>query len=202
MSVDEKKPSLRQRNHERIQQRILEVALALFTTEGYDQTTMDAIAEQAEVGRATLFKYFPTKSSLLLPVSQQVLFAELRPKVQALLERQPSTTEALSYYFELIGQRMQELSDVTRALVNVIGLVQDDSSGRVPDFSATLMMILQYGQRRGEVRQDISLELLSSYISCLYGMIVNKVVKNDEIEEYLAAVRTLLSFVASGLAEG
>lgn len=200
MAIDEKKPSLRQRNHERIRQRILETALSLFTAHGFDQTTMDAIAEQAEVGRATLFKYFPTKSSLLLPLAQQILFAELRPQVQTLLEQQPTTIEALRYYFDLIGQRIEELSDLTRALIKAIGMVGEDAAEHVPDFAATLNSILRCGQERGDVRNDLSLEELTGFISTLYGTIVNQAVKSNQMESYTTRIEQFLAFVGTGLA--
>ncbi len=195
----EKRLSLRQRNSERIRQRIVTAALDLFTTEGYDQTTMDAIAERAEVGRATLFKYFPTKSTLLLPLSQQVVFAELRPQVQALLERQPTSSEDLRYYFALIGKRIRELPDVTRALITIIGTVEDEASEQVPDFAETLNAILRHGQERGEVRRDIPVEQLSVYISVLFGDVMHRVVKSDDLESYAPAMNLLLSFLETGL---
>jgi AcrR family transcriptional regulator len=36
-------------------------AVALFIEQGYDETTMDHIAERADVARATVFNYFPRK---------------------------------------------------------------------------------------------------------------------------------------------
>jgi AcrR family transcriptional regulator len=195
----EKRASLRQRNSERIRQRIVTAALDLFTSEGYDQTTMDAIAERAEVGRATLFKYFPTKSTLLLPLSQQVVFAELRPQVQALLEQQPTFSEALRYYFALIGKRIRELPDVTRALITIIGTVESEASEQVPDFTETLNTILRHGQERGEVRRDIPVEQLSVYISVLFGDVMRRVVKSDDLEGYGPAMNLLLSFLETGL---
>jgi AcrR family transcriptional regulator len=45
---------LRERNKQRILQRIQEATFVLFRTIGYDQTTMDAIAEKAETSRGTL----------------------------------------------------------------------------------------------------------------------------------------------------
>jgi AcrR family transcriptional regulator len=195
----EKRSSLRQRNSERIRQRIVTAALDLFTTEGYDQTKMDAIAERAEVGRATLFKYFPTKSTLLLPLSQQIVFAELRPQVQALLEQQPTAREALRYYFALIGKRIRELPDVTRALITNIGTVEYEASEQVPDFAETLNTILRHGQERGEVRCDIPVEQLSVYISVLFGDVMHRVVKSDDLEGYGPAMNLLLSFLETGL---
>ncbi len=57
---------LRERNAERTREQIIDVALELFFTQGYEQTTMEQIAERAEVGSTTLYRYFPTKDLLLL----------------------------------------------------------------------------------------------------------------------------------------
>ncbi len=56
--------SLRERKIVRTRQRIVDVALDLMTTQGYDATTMEQIAEAAEVGSSTLYRYFPTKDRL------------------------------------------------------------------------------------------------------------------------------------------
>jgi hypothetical protein len=132
-------------------------------------------------------------------LSQQVVFAELRPQVQSLLERQPTSSEALRYYFALIGKRIRELPDVTRALITIIGTVEDEASEQVPDFAETLNAILRHGQERGEVRRDIPVEQLSVYISVLFGDVMHRVVKSDDLESYAPAMNLLLSFLETGL---
>jgi AcrR family transcriptional regulator len=57
---------LRARNRERKHDRIRTTALAAFGDRGFDDVTVEEIAEQAEVSRSTLFRYFPTKEDLVL----------------------------------------------------------------------------------------------------------------------------------------
>jgi AcrR family transcriptional regulator len=57
---------LRELKAERTRERISSTALDLFERHGFEQTTMEQIAEGAEIGIATLYRYFPTKDSVLL----------------------------------------------------------------------------------------------------------------------------------------
>jgi AcrR family transcriptional regulator len=57
---------LRERKKEQTRRRIAETALGLFRDRGYDNVTVSEIAEAADVAKATLFTYFPTKESLVL----------------------------------------------------------------------------------------------------------------------------------------
>ena len=60
--------SLRERKQQRARDQIVEAAFALFAERGFTQVTVTDIAERAEVGRTTFFRYFGDK--------QEVVFAD------------------------------------------------------------------------------------------------------------------------------
>ena len=60
------RPGLRERKRRRTFAEIQRVALQLFAEQGYGETTIEQIAEQAEVSPSTVFRYFPTKEDLVL----------------------------------------------------------------------------------------------------------------------------------------
>jgi AcrR family transcriptional regulator len=62
------KPSigLRERKKAKTRAAIQHHALRLFREQGYDATTVEQIAEAAEVSESTLYRYFPTKEDLVL----------------------------------------------------------------------------------------------------------------------------------------
>jgi AcrR family transcriptional regulator len=56
---------LRARKQRQTRQRIAEAGLRLFLENGFDATTLDAIADAADISRRTFFHYFESKEAIL-----------------------------------------------------------------------------------------------------------------------------------------
>lgn len=84
-SSRDKRPAggLRQRKKAKTFATIQQHALRLFREQGYTETTVEEVAEAAEVSPSTVFRYFPTKEALVL----QDLYD---PLLIAAFEAQPS----------------------------------------------------------------------------------------------------------------
>ena len=66
VDVAPKNEGLRERKRRQTRQRIIDEGLKLFLANGFDATTLDAIAEAADISRRTFFYYFKSKEDIVL----------------------------------------------------------------------------------------------------------------------------------------
>ncbi len=76
-------PGLRERKKAKTKAAIQQHALRLFQAQGYDATTVEQIAEAAEISPSTFFRYFPTKEEV-------AMWDDLDPLFAAAFEAQPA----------------------------------------------------------------------------------------------------------------
>jgi AcrR family transcriptional regulator len=107
-SVSEASPGarpvgLRERKKARTRAAIREHALRLFREQGYHATTVEQIAEAAEVSPSTFFRYFPTKEDAVLQDDFDVIGLEA-------FEAQPADLSPIAAYRAATRQTFQSLA--------------------------------------------------------------------------------------------
>lgn len=135
-------PGLRERKKIRTREAIRSAAYALIEQQGYDSTTVEQIAERAEVSPSTVFRYFPTKEDIVVTDEyDEPLLAELaarpagepwtdsvryviREAVRLALTEQPGTTRLrarLMLEVPAVRARMREtLTGTGRTLAEAV----------------------------------------------------------------------------------
>lgn len=91
----------RQLRSERKRAAILDAAEALFVSEGYERTSVDAIAARATVSKRTVYDYFEDKQGLFLRVLERVhdaLVAAVREAIEQEITEGRDLREALTAF--------------------------------------------------------------------------------------------------------
>ncbi|MGA5164823.1 MULTISPECIES: TetR/AcrR family transcriptional regulator [Streptomyces] len=102
---------LRERKKRRTRDALLRAALELFTTRGYEGTTVDEIVDAVDVSQRTFFRYFASKEEVAFAVQQMVerhfvaALAE-RPAHEAPLE---AMRNAVLTAWDTIGEAIMEV---------------------------------------------------------------------------------------------
>lgn len=76
MASETPKLGLRERKKIKTREAIQQHAIRLFREQGYSATTIEQIAEAAEISPSTFFRYFPTKEALVLEDDYDPLLIE------------------------------------------------------------------------------------------------------------------------------
>ena len=98
---------LRERKRRETRRRLAETGLRLFLERGYEETTLDAIAEAAGVSRRTVFHYFDQKEDILL-AWQHGLGEAMREAILRERPDRPALDLVLSAMLQLAGQYQAE----------------------------------------------------------------------------------------------
>jgi AcrR family transcriptional regulator len=94
---------LRERKKARTRAAIRQHALRLFREQGYHATTVEQIAEAAEVSPSTFFRYFPTKEDVVLQDDFDVVAVEA-------FEAQPASLSPIAAFRAAVAQTVATLT--------------------------------------------------------------------------------------------
>ena len=106
--------TLRERKKQRTREALLRTALELFTTRGYEDTTVDDIADAVEVSQRTFFRYFAGKEEAALALQEMTETHFL----QAVRER-PAHEPPMEALRQAVLESWDSLSEVVESVAPV-----------------------------------------------------------------------------------
>jgi AcrR family transcriptional regulator len=158
----QERPGLRERKKAKTRAAIRQHALRLFREQGYDATTVDQIAEAADVSPSTFFRYFPTKEDVVLQDDLDIL-------TLGAFESQPASLAPLAAFraaakdaFEALGaEDLARLQESTELILTVPEL----RSRAMDEFAHTIAQIAQAVARRsGRDADDFAVRNLAGAV--------------------------------------
>jgi len=156
------RPGLRERKKAKTRQAIQEQAIRLFRSQGYDRTTVEQIADAADVSPSTFFRYFPTKEDV-------VLYDALDPLLMEAFRRQPPELTALGAMREamheiwgaLTAEEMDEQIERGRLAYTVPALRERYVMEMV---RTVALMVDLVAERLGRSRDDFEIQVATGAV--------------------------------------
>lgn len=179
---------------EQANQAILQAVLELVAERGYQGLTMEAIAERAGVGKATLYRRWSSPDAVLEAASEAFVreigvpdTGTIRGDLLALLHG------AIQVYRGLPGRVMPGL---VSAMAQNPRLASSVREGFLASRRAALRAVVERGIRRGELRPDTDVEITLDLVGgpLMYRLLVTGGPVDDSVAE------TVVDSVLTGIA--
>ena len=161
-SIDREQPAgRRERQRLRMRERLLSAALDLFAANGFADTTIDQIAERADVARQTVLNHFPYKTDFAKAWGQG-----RRDRLAAIGEGMSGDASARALvhrYFAAAAEMNERERDLTRAMLGSLTPTEVFSYVRAVPTAA-----IERGQAQGEFSSAADPGLVAEILTSVY----------------------------------
>jgi AcrR family transcriptional regulator len=195
-SEQSQKIGLRERKKMKTRAAIQQHALRLFRERGYQATTIEQIAEAAEISPSTFFRYFPTKEALVLEDDYDSLIIEIFQAQPAELNPIQALRNAAKLGFSMIPK---EEIIALRERMELAFSVPELRAASLNQMMETMRMITELvAVRVGREKDDFQvLTMAGSVIGAIMSTQAYSI--NHPEVEYATLFEEALSYLDAGL---
>ena len=190
-------PDRRTRDRERRRNQVYDAAVALFVERGFDSTTMDEVAERADVARATVFNHFARKTAFLDEWSARRRRRALDAVYSEHLEDH-SVREILERYMVELAKVSTDTRVETVAVMGAA--VNTANAGGHPALAHELAGILRRRQSKGELASTANPEVAGLLLATGYfGVVTAWIDTEPPAFDLLQRLLIVVSIVLDGI---
>lgn len=178
---------------------IIQAALAEFCTKGVEAVSMSEIARRAQIGKSTIYEYFPSKDQLLLETAQMVLEHLLEELEHVFSQKQTFQEKLICYYLAL--DRLVERIGVNFPMFFIGEPITGVMLECVDTFRKALFRRLsqefRLAQARGELNASLDVEVAATLLTTQMTPLLLKAMGHFEVED---AAGKIVDILMNGLA--
>lgn len=192
-----------ERKKKGVRQRIVKVAIELFEHQGFDNTTMEQIAEAADVARKTLYNYFPVKEAIADEYVRNIslgLAQETFESLQRLPDTKSRLLAALNNAYGWVAVNPELADIVIRYRMNAIYKMPNSDCQKTGTQNVVTEIICQ-GQELGEIRPNLSVKKIVMYIDLLRCAMLLDWLKDTNESNLHDGVAMLVDFILYGVSD-
>jgi AcrR family transcriptional regulator len=161
----------RERKKQETRQKIVKIAMYFFLKQGFDSTTMEQIAEEVDISKATLYNYFPVKEAIISEYWQNNV-KEIKLQILKMIQLLPDTKSRVQKTFNKAATELfKSKQDIYKIYLSywLRNLNNPSLNERLRSgFEDIFTMIIKLGQQSGDIRRDTDVELLVKYLEVIF----------------------------------
>jgi AcrR family transcriptional regulator len=191
------------RRKEKTKQTIVAAAMRLIQKQGFDGTTMEQIAEQADVAKGTLYNYFPAKEAIISEWVRRTSIEKYEAGLRE-LPALPDTRTRMTAVFEAYMEGVQAQKDLFEKYViyqmqQLVSFDQNDveRSG----LAIAGREIIKLGQESGELVSDLPVNVLEDMIEVIFIQVVKQFYKNPAAFQSRKVIERMVDLFLYGAKE-
>ena len=188
-------------------ERLTAAAFELFDERGYEQSTVDDIAERAGVGRTTFFRTFSSKEDVILPDHHVVLGAV---KARLATSTQETALVAVSEAARLVLQQYLNEGDLARRrykLTSNVSALRDREVTSMQQYQRVFREFI-HGWMGGDSTSGLRAELMATSVITAHNYVLRRWLRGltqqpeAEFDTAMADVIELFADAGAGSPEG
>ncbi|HHY15447.1 MAG TPA: TetR/AcrR family transcriptional regulator [Firmicutes bacterium] len=193
--------SRRERKKIESRARILKAARALFQGKDYDSTSVEEIAERADVSKSTFFNYFPTKESLLDSIAADEV-EEIEHLIEADLVGVESPVMKIRIALKHFAMDSISFLKVTRKVMVATIFKDEGYPMPVKQMEGLLVELIEEAQKREEIAPHFDPDDLAKALLGMYFAAFFKWIKHDQlaVPSSEAGFESFLDIIFTGIA--
>ena len=187
--------------NQKMRQQIMRGVEKLFTGRRFHEITLDDVAQAAQVGKGTIYRYFQNKDDLFFQTATSgfddlcELLRRKVPEKASFFEQLVHACMQISSFFDSRRQlfRMMQAEDGRMYLCN--GAIRERWMARRKKLLSAVAEIIAKGVAEGEIRADVPAEVLASF---LLGMLRTRARDLADAPEAMQRHELLVDLFRSG----
>ena len=195
----------RERKKQDTRQKIVKIAMYFFRKQGFDSTTMEQIANEVDISKATLYNYFPVKESIISEYWQSNI-KEFKFQILEMIQLLPDTRSRVQKTFtKAAAELFKSKEDIYKIYLSywLRNLNNPSVNERLRSgFEDIFTMIIKLGQHAGDVRKDMSVELLVKYLEVLFLTVCLNWLSDPKLFPLEATLTQTVSLFIEGAGSG
>ncbi len=191
----------RERKREETKERIFKSAMRLFKQKGFEATTIDEIAEKADVAKGTFFNYFPHKEAVLGYLAEMWL-EEAEAKAAAIMaSREPAAEKIRDMFTEFAGFYEEDPKLSKHIVMEWMRRMHEGVDECCRRWDELGVRVVRHLQGNDEVRREVDAERAYRILSAVYdGTLMMWLAAAEKPYRLKEELRKRLTLVLEGLA--